>query len=42
MKIVDANLLLYAINQDSPHHKISKAWWEKSLSETLPIMIFIE
>ncbi|MDP2795725.1 MAG: type II toxin-antitoxin system VapC family toxin [Sulfurisoma sp.] len=32
MILVDANLLIYAVNEDLPLHKQAKAWWEKALS----------
>ncbi len=32
MKLVDANLLLYAVDQSSPHHRIAKPWLEDQLS----------
>ena len=32
MKIVDINLLIYAINKDAPHHFRAKKWLEDSLS----------
>ncbi|MGB5620588.1 MAG: type II toxin-antitoxin system VapC family toxin, partial [Desulfobacterales bacterium] len=32
MKIVDINLLIYAINKDTPHHSKAKKWLEDSLS----------
>ena len=32
MKIVDINLLIYAINRDTPHHSKAKKWLEDSLS----------
>lgn len=32
MILVDANLLIYAVNQDLPQHKAARAWWEKVLS----------
>lgn len=32
MILVDANLLIYAVNSDLPQHKQAKAWWEKALS----------
>lgn len=37
MKVVDANLLLYAVNADSPRHRKARAWLEQALtaSETL-------
>jgi len=30
--LVDANLLIYAVNADSPHHKASRQWLEGALS----------
>lgn len=32
MKVVDLNLLLYAINEDAPQHEKARVWWETSLS----------
>lgn len=32
MKIIDLNLLLYAINRDSPTHPRAKQWLEETLS----------
>jgi uncharacterized protein len=32
--LVDANLLIYAVNSDSPHHAASRRWWEDTLSGT--------
>ncbi|MEP6816977.1 MAG: hypothetical protein ABI873_15660 [Marmoricola sp.] len=32
MKLVDANVLLYAVNEDSDHHKASRAWLDAALS----------
>ena len=29
MKLLDLNVLLYAVNRDSPQHKRAKAWLEK-------------
>ena len=37
MKIVDINLLIYAINKDAPHHSKAKKWLEDSLSGDEPI-----
>ena len=34
MKLVDANLLLYAVDEDSPHHRAAKRWLEQELSGT--------
>lgn len=36
MKIVDINLLIYAINKDTPHHSMAKKWFEDSLSSEEP------
>jgi hypothetical protein len=36
MKIVDINLLIYAINKDTPHHSKAKIWLEDSLSSEEP------
>lgn len=37
MRLVDANLLLYAVDEGSPHHVAAKRWLEEELSgpETL-------
>mgnify|MGYP000316897866 FL=1 len=32
MILVDANLLIYAIDRDSPHHKTARKWLEGALS----------
>lgn len=32
MILVDANLLIYAVNEDSPHHEQSRHWLERALS----------
>jgi len=34
MILVDANLLIYAIDSDSPHHQRARAWLEELLSGT--------
>jgi predicted nucleic acid-binding protein len=31
MILVDANLLIYAVNADLPHHAASRAWLEQQL-----------
>lgn len=31
MKVVDANVLLYAVNVDSPHHRGARDWLDESL-----------
>ncbi len=32
MMLVDANLLIYAVDADSPHHARVRTWWEALLS----------
>jgi toxin-antitoxin system PIN domain toxin len=32
VRIVDLNVLLYAINVDSVHHAAARAWWEGALN----------
>ncbi len=32
MKLVDANLLLYAVNRDAPLHREAKEWMEEALN----------
>ena len=32
MKLVDANVLLYAVDEASPHHRVAKPWLERQLS----------
>lgn len=32
MKLVDANVLLYAVNEDAPHHERSRRWLDAALS----------
>lgn len=34
MKLVDANLLIYAINRDAPGHRKARRWLEGALSDT--------
>ena len=34
MKLVDANLLLYAVDEGSPHHRVVKPWLEEQLSSS--------
>ena len=33
MKVLDLNVLLYAVNADGPHHQAARAWLERLLSE---------
>ena len=37
MKLVDANLLLYAVDEASPHHKRARVWLEDALSGAEPV-----
>ena len=32
MKIVDANVLLYAVNEDAPNHRLAREWLDAALS----------
>ncbi len=32
MRLVDANVLLYAVNSDAPHHERSRRWLDDALS----------
>jgi uncharacterized protein len=37
MKLLDANILLYAYNADSPHHAAARAWLEEAFNAEEPI-----
>ena len=37
MILVDANVLIYAIDADSPHHRPARRWLEEVLSGTRPV-----
>lgn len=37
MKIIDLNILLYAVNQDSAHHKAIIAWLNDAMDDDEPI-----
>jgi uncharacterized protein len=37
MILIDANLLIYAIDSDSVHHNLARRWLEKSLSGTTQV-----
>jgi hypothetical protein len=37
MKLVDLNVLLYAINRDAAHHRAVHAWWERAVNGEEPI-----
>jgi predicted nucleic acid-binding protein len=33
-ELIDANLLIYAIDADSPHHRAARKWLEEALTGT--------
>ena len=37
MKVVDANVLLYATNRVAAHHRRALAWWESALQGDEPV-----
>ena len=37
MRVVDANLLIYAVDSDSPRHERARDWLETTLSEEAPV-----
>lgn len=37
MKVVDANVLLYASNRAAAHHRRALAWWESALEGDEPV-----
>ena len=37
MKVVDLNILLYAVNLDTPVHKAARKWWEAALNDEEPV-----
>ncbi len=37
MKIVDLNVLLYAVNSDAVQHDAARLWWEKTLNDEDPV-----
>ena len=39
MILVDANLLLYAEDSLSPHHKKAREWWDDQLSQGEPVCL---
>ncbi len=39
MILVDANLLLYAYDQDSPHHAVARTWLENEISSGRPVRL---
>ena len=39
MKLVDLNVLLYAVNSAAPLHRRILAWWERALSRDEPVAL---
>jgi uncharacterized protein len=39
VKLLDANILLYAYNADSPHHDVCRAWLEAALNGAEPVAL---
>ena len=37
MILVDANLLIYAVNRDAPQHKAARRWFEQAVSGHEPV-----
>jgi uncharacterized protein len=37
MKLVDANVLLYAVNQDAVHHEVSRRWLDDAITGVEPV-----
>lgn len=37
MKLVDANVLLYAVNQDAPNHAVARRWLDRALGGEEPV-----
>lgn len=37
MILIDANLLVYAINSDAPQHAVARGWLEETLSGVTPV-----
>jgi len=33
----DVNLLIFAHNEDAPHHAAARAWWEGVMTDRLPV-----
>ena len=42
MNLPDANLLLYAINTDSPDHEAAWRWWKATLESDTPVGLYSE
>mgnify|MGYP001767584644 CR=1 FL=1 len=39
MILVDANVLVYAVDSDSHHHRAARRWLEAALSGTEPVRV---
>lgn len=39
MRLLDLNLLLYAVNSDSPHHEAAKEWVEEAIGDVATVGI---
>ena len=39
MKLIDLNILLYAVNRDSGHHVSARRWLEQTLSDKEPVAL---
>lgn len=37
MRLVDANVLLYAVNEAAPHHATARAWLDRALAGREPV-----
>lgn len=37
MRVIDLNLLLYAVNRDAPAHEQVRTWWEAAVSSGDPV-----
>jgi toxin-antitoxin system PIN domain toxin len=37
VKVVDANVLLYAVNSDAAHHVVSRAWLDRSAEDDVVV-----
>jgi toxin-antitoxin system PIN domain toxin len=37
VKLVDLNVLLYAVNRDSTHHDVIRRWWENAINGDEPV-----
>ena len=37
MRLVDLNILLYVVNEDSAHHATLRNWWEEAMIDERPV-----